>query len=189
MDPSASQAEIADFFGSIGRIKPDRRTGDPRIWMYKDKMSGRNKGECTVTYEDVEAAKSAIDWFNGKDFRGYTIKVSVAERRTATDRSQGTPRGRGGFGGGIEPPQRLGGSRGSAAVRNCFAYFDANGSGFLDYRELRHALRYLGIDTSLSGAIDLLRRYDDWPDGKLEFAEFARLVEDLRAYGYIDDGF
>jgi len=99
MDPSASQAEIADFFGSIGRIKPDRRTGDPRIWMYKDKMSGRNKGECTVTYEDVEAAKSAIDWFNGKDFRGYTIKVSVAERRTATDRSQGTPRGRGGFGG------------------------------------------------------------------------------------------
>ena len=64
--------------------------------MYKDKMTGQNKGECTVTYEDVEAARSAIDWFSGKDFRGNIIKVSMAERRTTTDRSRGGGRG-GGF--------------------------------------------------------------------------------------------
>ena len=72
-------------------------------------MTGQNKGECTVTYEDVEAARSAIDWFSGKEFGGNTIKVSMAERRTATDRSRGG--GRGGFrgrgrGGGGPPGRR-----------------------------------------------------------------------------------
>ncbi|XP_037089542.1 transcription initiation factor TFIID subunit 15-like [Pollicipes pollicipes] len=85
MPPESSTEEVANFFGSIGRIKLDKRTGLPRIWMYKDKMTGSNKGECTVTYDDVEAAKSAIDWFSGKDFRGNTIKVSMAERRAAGD--------------------------------------------------------------------------------------------------------
>ena len=64
----------------------------------------------------------------------------------------------------------------AAATRACFAYFDANSSGFLDYRELRNALRYLGIDTSLPEAIDVLREYDSWPDGKLDLREFSRLV-------------
>ncbi|KAF0299086.1 Transcription initiation factor TFIID subunit 15 [Amphibalanus amphitrite] len=114
MPPDSSQEEIADFFGSIGRIKPDKRTGQPRIWMYKDKMTGQNKGECTVTYEDIEAARSAIGWFSGKEFRGNTIKVSMAERRTSTDRSRGGGGGRGGGGfrgrgrGGGGPPGAAG---------------------------------------------------------------------------------
>ena len=37
-------------------------------------------------------------------------------------------------------------------------------------------LRYLGIDTSLPEAIDVLREYDSWPDGKLDLREFSRLV-------------
>ena len=80
--------------------------------MYKDKMTGQNKGECTVTYEDVEAARSAIDWFSGKEFGGNIIKVSMAERRTSTDRTRGGGggggrggfRGRGRGGGGGGPP-------------------------------------------------------------------------------------
>lgn len=35
--------------------------------MYKDKMTGKPKGECTVTYDDPDAAKSAITWFNRKE--------------------------------------------------------------------------------------------------------------------------
>nr|CAD7409236.1 unnamed protein product [Timema poppensis] len=42
----------------------DRRTMKPKIWMYKDKLSGKPKGEATVTYDDSNAAKSAIDWFD-----------------------------------------------------------------------------------------------------------------------------
>lgn len=34
--------------------------------MYKDKVTGKPKGECTVTYDDPDAARSAITWFNGK---------------------------------------------------------------------------------------------------------------------------
>ena len=44
----------------------DKRTGQPKIWVYKDKMTGKPKGEATVTYEDEQTASSAIDWFNGE---------------------------------------------------------------------------------------------------------------------------
>lgn len=43
----------------------DRRSGKPKIWMYKDKITGKPKGEATVTYDDANAARSAIDWFDG----------------------------------------------------------------------------------------------------------------------------
>lgn len=34
--------------------------------MYIDKNTGRPKGEATVTYDDANAARSAIKWFDGK---------------------------------------------------------------------------------------------------------------------------
>ena len=43
----------------------DKKTGRPKIWMYKDKSTGKPKGECTITYDDPDAAKSAINWFDG----------------------------------------------------------------------------------------------------------------------------
>lgn len=36
--------------------------------MYNDKATGRPKGEATVTYDDANAAKSAISWFDGNYF-------------------------------------------------------------------------------------------------------------------------
>jgi RNA-binding protein FUS len=47
-------------------LQNDRKTNLPRIWIYKDKMSGIPKGEATVTYDDIQTADSAIQWFNGK---------------------------------------------------------------------------------------------------------------------------
>ena len=75
----------------------DKRTNTPKIWVYKDKITGKPKGEATVTYEDEQTATSAIEWFNGKDFKGKTVKVETATRRMNP----------GGFGGG-----RGGGGRG-----------------------------------------------------------------------------
>lgn len=43
----------------------DKKTNKPKIWMYNDKATGRPKGEATVTYDDANAAKSAISWFDG----------------------------------------------------------------------------------------------------------------------------
>ena len=44
----------------------DKKTGKPKLWIYKDKMTGRPKGEATVTYDDPETANAAIQWFSGK---------------------------------------------------------------------------------------------------------------------------
>ena len=44
------------FFGSIGVIKTDKRTGKQKIWIYKDRNTNAQKGEATVTYDDPAAA-------------------------------------------------------------------------------------------------------------------------------------
>nr|XP_027209537.1 RNA-binding protein cabeza-like isoform X2 [Penaeus vannamei] len=95
MPDHATEDDIKDHFGSIGIIKMDRKTQRPKIWMYKDKATGRMKGECTVTFDDPYTAKSAIQWFDGKAFMGSNIKVQMAERPKSS-----YERGRGGGGGG-----------------------------------------------------------------------------------------
>ena len=67
-------------------------------------------------------------------------------------------------------------------VARTFYDFDANKSGFLDYRELRNALRHYGLnDAVIRDPQYVMRRYDDTPDGKLDLSEFAELVRDLEA--------
>lgn len=70
-----------------------------KIWLYKDKSTGLSKGEATVTYDDSNAAQSAITWFNGKDFRGTVITVQLATKRDNWGGGRGGGRGRGGGGG------------------------------------------------------------------------------------------
>ena len=43
----------------------DKKTGKRRIWIYKDKLTGKGKGEATITYDDPPTASSAINWFGG----------------------------------------------------------------------------------------------------------------------------
>lgn len=50
----------------INLFKIDKRSGKPKIWMYNDKTTGLPKGEATVTYDDSNAARSAIKWFDSK---------------------------------------------------------------------------------------------------------------------------
>ena len=59
------------------RLRPLRRTSarpapqeKHKIWLYKDKATGQPKGDGTVTYEDPFSAGSAVQWFNGKEFKG-----------------------------------------------------------------------------------------------------------------------
>ena len=76
-------------------------------------------------------------------------------------------------------------------VLDTFEHFDRNRSGFIDYIELRNALQYYGLSTTLAGAARVLAAYDDRPDGRLDVNEFARLVRDLEdgharyASGYV----
>lgn len=68
--------------------------------MYKDKNTGKPKGEATVTYDDQNAARSAIEWFDNKDFKGYTIKVQIAQHKSSWSGGRGGGGGGGGRGGG-----------------------------------------------------------------------------------------
>jgi RNA-binding protein FUS len=102
----------------------DKKTGKPKIWIYRDKVTGKGKGEATLTYDDPEAAKSAINWFNGlfafsfnlilelngivlkylaKEFppgTGKFSKVEFAQRKTGGFNDGGFRGGRGGGRGG-----------------------------------------------------------------------------------------
>ncbi|OVA12116.1 RNA recognition motif domain [Macleaya cordata] len=76
---------LAEFFGTIGLLKKDKRTGRPKIWFYRDKVTNEPKGDATVTYEDPHAAQAAVEWFNNKDFHGSTIGVFIAESKNKDD--------------------------------------------------------------------------------------------------------
>ena len=60
-----------------------------------------------------------------------------------------------------------------------FAHFDRTKNGAFEYRELRDALRALGYDASHPVAANLIKQYDDTPDGKMQLTEFATLVNQL----------
>ncbi|KAF9624011.1 hypothetical protein IFM89_007709 [Coptis chinensis] len=81
----ADENMLAEFFGTIGLLKKDKRTGRPKIWFYRDKETNELKGDATVTYEDPHAARAAVEWFNNKDFHGSIIGVFMAESKNAKD--------------------------------------------------------------------------------------------------------
>ena len=67
-------------------------------------------------------------------------------------------------------------------VRDCFNRFDQNGSGKMDYRELRNCLIALGVDVSHQGAADILLRYDRDGNGLLDVEEFSGIARRIREY-------
>lgn len=62
----ATEDQLAEHFGQIGLIKYDKKNDCKKIWIYKDKATGKSKGEATLTYDDPPTATSAIAWFNGE---------------------------------------------------------------------------------------------------------------------------
>ena len=46
-------------------LQHDKRNNRQSVNMYKNKMTGEFKGEAMITYDDPQAAKAAIEWFNG----------------------------------------------------------------------------------------------------------------------------
>ncbi|CAL5219311.1 g1119 [Coccomyxa viridis] len=94
---NTTEEDIAAHFGSIGLLKEDKKKNKPKIWLYRDKGTNQLKGDGTVTYQDPFSAASAVQWFNGKEFKGSTITVSLAEK-PSTDRWANA--GGGGGGGG-----------------------------------------------------------------------------------------
>lgn len=70
LPPGTDEEQLAEFFGSIGVLKMDKKLGKKKIYVYRDKATGAPKGDATVSYEDPFSAGSAIQWFNDKEWKG-----------------------------------------------------------------------------------------------------------------------
>ena len=65
-------------------------------------------------------------------------------------------------------------------IRAMFNKHDGNFDRRIDHRELRSALKSLGLDTDSSGALSILQRYDVNRHGLLDLDDFARVVRRSR---------
>ena len=78
--------EVTQFFGDIGVIKADKcGAGGKKIFIYQDN-EGLPTGQASVTYHDAQVAESAIGRFDGKDFNGSKIEVSMAVVESVLER-------------------------------------------------------------------------------------------------------
>ncbi|CDQ78528.1 unnamed protein product [Oncorhynchus mykiss] len=78
---SATLEEMAVFFKHPGPIRMNRRLGKPAINIYTDNDSGKPKGDATLSYEEPLCAKAAVEYFDGKEYQGKRLKVSMARRK------------------------------------------------------------------------------------------------------------
>ncbi|XP_066509251.1 RNA-binding protein EWS-like isoform X2 [Hoplias malabaricus] len=116
---NATLPEMADFFKHTGPIRINRRLGQPAINIYTDRETGKPKGDATLSYEEPQVARAAVEHFDGKEFQGRRLKVSMARRKMVPGGMRGMPMrggpdrggmmGRGGERGGFPP---RGGPRG-----------------------------------------------------------------------------
>ncbi|XP_036675644.3 uncharacterized protein [Drosophila suzukii] len=75
---NVTKNDIIVFFGKMGMIKTDEATNKPKIFVYKNKMTGRSKGEATITYTTPFSAQAAISCLSGAKFMGQTLTVLPA---------------------------------------------------------------------------------------------------------------
>jgi len=65
------------------------------------------------------------------------------------------------------------------STKKDFLEIDIDNSGYIDIKELHKGLKKYGIKLSLKKTKDLLKKYDDNPDGKIEMSEFMKLKTDI----------
>ncbi|XP_017033738.1 TATA-binding protein-associated factor 2N [Drosophila kikkawai] len=75
---NVTKNDIMMFFGKLGLIKLDDISGKPKIFVYKNKLTGRSKGEATITYVSPYSAQAAISCLGGSKFMGQTLTVLPA---------------------------------------------------------------------------------------------------------------
>ncbi len=94
------------------QLDKKQRPPEKKIHIYVDKDTGKPKGDATLTYDDPEAAKAAINWFNGTEFMGNKITVQIAQRKVKNFPQRGGGRGRGRGRSFDDHEERGGGGRG-----------------------------------------------------------------------------
>lgn len=75
-----TEKELIEFFSRCGFIRKDPRTEEHKIKLYKDKQTGRYKGDALISYLREESVQLAVDLLNDSEIRpGHKIKVEKAK--------------------------------------------------------------------------------------------------------------
>ena len=152
------------------RYEDDPRTGDPFHDPWYDDHDG---------YYDIELDVDGYDEY-GRPIIDRHRKAGGTEKdwksAKTTDKGKASPKS-------VSKDLRGKGRnvKGNSRVTSTFDNFDVNDSGYLDYRELRPALKHYGLDVTTEGAKKVLEAYDDVADGKMDRNEFAELVGDIES--------
>lgn len=67
---SVTKEQLTEYFSPAGEVV--------NVEVISDKFSGRSKGYAFVEMGSSEAAQSAINMFDGKEYEGRTLKVNEA---------------------------------------------------------------------------------------------------------------
>lgn len=71
---SATEENLAALLSETSNVKMDRKTGAPMVKLFKDEMGGRG---AEVVLDDPRSGAGVVSWYNGYDFEGSKIRVSL----------------------------------------------------------------------------------------------------------------
>lgn len=114
----ATSESLKEHFEQAGAVD--------NVKIVTDRMSGRSKGFGFVEMVDEASAQKAIETFNGKDFMGRPLTVSVANPETPRPGGGGP---RPGGGGGFRGDRDRGGFSGEGGGRGGGRGFGGGGGG------------------------------------------------------------
>lgn len=99
--PTITEEDIIAHFSKVGMIRvkkgkgPEREKLIPQVHVYRNKTTNTINGDCTVTYEDPEAAPAAVRRLHNTELKGSVISVSLAEKNANSGANQVTGMGMG----------------------------------------------------------------------------------------------
>jgi len=85
LNGSVTLDDLADF-KQYGVVKVNKRIRQPMIHIYLDEETGKTRGYATAFYKDPQTAKAILDWFDGNDFQGSKLQVSLAWKKPPMNR-------------------------------------------------------------------------------------------------------
>ena len=71
--------ELVQYFSTVGEVKVDRNSKQPRVHLYKDKATGEPLGEATITYKDNQTQRTALETYNNQMYQvSYTVSLDLS---------------------------------------------------------------------------------------------------------------
>ncbi|BBM98992.1 hypothetical protein MPTK1_1g17820 [Marchantia polymorpha subsp. ruderalis] len=74
---TVTEEGLAALLAEAGAIKVERKSGLPMVKLFRDKETGAQEAE--VVLDDPRSATGIVSWFNGYEYKGSKIQVSLGQ--------------------------------------------------------------------------------------------------------------